>query len=81
MNTQIIPFTSTQFDEACIKIRAAGLEIDGNSGDLRHSGCRVHYEFSPTLKQLTLTVLEKPRLVGVSYVFNRIRKALGVVEE
>ena len=67
-----LPLSREQFETARAKLKAKGIEVDGDQGTVRHKGFVVN--FSYTSGWLVLTVANKPWLVSMSKVESAIKE-------
>ena len=66
-----IQMTPEQFEAARQRIgKELGVQLDGTSGALNHSGVAVDYDFSGS--DLTVEIRQKPFYVTTAYVENQI---------
>jgi len=66
-------FAPEQFATLCAKARAAGIELDGNSGTASKYGVEVRWNYDPTSGQLVLEVLKTPFFIGASDVYDKLQ--------
>jgi len=81
MRTQQIPLTQAQFDSACTKLLSYGVKIEGLSGTIEHEGCKIEYRYLKDKAMLSITVVDKPTIATVGYVFKQLYKWLGVEQD
>lgn len=62
-----------QFAALCAKAKAAGIELDGNSGTASKYGVEVRWDYSPAARQLALEVLKTPFFVGAADVYAKLQ--------
>jgi hypothetical protein len=67
-----------RFARLTTQARAAGIEIDSNSGSATKFGVHVGWNYDPATEQLTLQCLSTPFFIQPADIDNRLR---ALVEE
>ncbi len=62
-----------QYSKLAEKARAAGIDINGNTGTASKYGVQIAWSFAPEQQQLTFQCLKTPFFVGAADVESRIR--------
>lgn len=61
-----------RFAALCEKAKAAGIDLDGNSGTASKYGVEVRWDYDPATCQLVLECLKTPFFVSADDVYGRL---------
>jgi hypothetical protein len=76
-DVEVFPgITQAVFDCMQTNLKAEGVSMSGNSGELDGHGIVADYVFDPVAQTLTVTVQHKPWYVGCEDIAGAVRKAL-----
>jgi hypothetical protein len=66
-----VPLTEAQFDEASLRLRAAGINISGPAGTLSRDGITANYRYANGV--LSIEIVEKPFFLPLSLIESQMR--------
>jgi hypothetical protein len=71
--------TPSQFAKLTQQARAAGIEMNGNSGRASKMGVEVEWNYSEEKQELVLTCLKAPLFVSADQVNTKLRSLVNEV--